>query len=511
MQRSIWRVCVGSVAMLIGWLVAWIASASAQIGLADVTVDGGLPVQNEISLTLVPGTVSGQPQVLLAAYNDNPTAGGLGLGVSRSTDGGANWSSAQLPYPTSSLPGVIYNWSFDPTATADTQGNLFAAHIAVDNAVGGANGLYVWRSGDLGQSWLETEVSVAGAAAGFPDFTYRFNDRCQITADRFSTSSYKDNVYISWIKDRGFYNQSTPPPSGLPEGDIYFAYSTDNGANFTSVPTPLNDQGMNRDMGNMPIPRVGADGTVYVSWLDYNVWTGGTGNIYLDTSTDGGVTWGGDQLVSTINLPPLNVSDATGISDALAKGAPVLATSSTQAQELYLVYAANPATPGDEADIFFIKSTNGGVAWSSPLRINTDLTISDQILPWVDVKPDGTIDIAWYDRRNDPGDQLWDIYVTRSIDGGASFLPEFRLNDQPFFTPNNSHGKWMGEYLGLVTDGDYGYVAWTSSVYDLAGDVLFDKFANSSIVPEPSSWILLLGAAATQLLAALLRRRHNSC
>ncbi|MGW8257660.1 MAG: sialidase family protein, partial [Thermoguttaceae bacterium] len=221
-------------------------------------------------------------------------------------------------------------------------------------------------------------------------------------------------------------------------------------------------------------------------------------------STDGGVSWGGPQNVATINLPPLNVSDASGISDALAKGAPVLATSPTQAQDLYLVYAAKPTTLGDEADIFFIKSTNGGSSWSSPLQLNTDNTTCDQILPWVDVKPNGTIDVAWYDRRNDSADQLWDVYVTRSIDGGNTFMPECQLNDQSFATPSN---MWMGEYLGLVADSSYGYAAWSSSINDSAGgDIYFDKFPNSSIVPEPSSFIIILGAAFTQFIVVFFRR-----
>jgi len=503
------------------------AAASAQFGGTDSIVDAGGVVQNEISLTLIPGTVSGQPQTLLAAYNDDPywpPNSGAGLGVSYSTDGGATWTGipgatvGQLPYPAPTaggpIPGAVFNWAFDPTATADTQGNLFVGHIAADTSVGGDNGLYVWRSGDGGLSWTQSAVSEQAAAVGFPDFAYRFNDRCQITADRTTGGAYSntDRIYIAWIQDRGYYNQGSPPPSGLPESDIYCSYSNDGGVTF-STPLMINQPtGLplyQQEMGNMPVPRVAADGTAYVSWLDYNVWTGGTGTIYLTSSNDGGVTFPTVTQVATINLPPLNVNDGSGATDALAKGAPVLATSPTNANNLYMVYAADPdGLGGDDADIFFIRSTNQGTSWSAPLRLNTDTTPNDQILPWIDVKANGTIDVAWYDRRNDvlpPGDQFWDVFITRSTNGGASFSQQVRLNDQSFITPQTTiSGPWMGEYLGLVVDADHAYVAWTSSVVDTNGDVYFDKIANVAI-PEPSAFLLLaLGG-----LPMLLRRRRR--
>jgi hypothetical protein len=297
--------------------------------------------------------------------------------------------------------------------------------------------------------------------------------------DRFTASPRTDNVYIAWIRDKGWYQYN--PGFFSPPSDIWFSRSTDNGQTF-SPRVQINDP--NQILSNMPIPRVAADGTVLVSWLDYDVWTGGAGTIWLDKSTDGGQNWGKDQLVAAINLPPLNVTTgASPAPDARAKGAPVLATSPTNANELYMVYAADPDGPlADEADIFLIRSTDQGTTWSSPLRVNTDGTVNDQILPWIDVKANGTIDVVWYDRRNDilpPGDQLGDVYLAQSNDGGQSFLPEVRLNDQSFPTP--AGGTWMGEYLGLVVDSSYAYVAWTTSLEPSgAGDVYFDKTANAT-------------------------------
>jgi len=448
-------------------LLAAVGSISAYAG-PDVPVDPASSiVQNEISLAVVPGSLKGPPVVLLAAYNDNPYPGGFGLGVSYSTNAGASWTSIQLPFPTNSLAGVKSTWAFDPTATADTQGNLFVGHISSFSSVGSASGLYVHKSANNGVSWqIPVEVSVDGAATNNPDPNYRFNDRCQIVADTFSASPRKDNIYAAWIKDRGL-NQPSP------WSDIYFSYSTDSGASF-STPIQINNTNFS-NMANMPIPAVAPDGTVYVSWLDYDVTVGGTGTIYLDSSTDGGATWVSNRLVAAINLPPLNVTTAFLVSDALAKGAPVLAVSPSDPNDLYLMYAYNnPANPLDEADIYFMSSTNGGYAWSTAIQVNDDPSNNDQILPWMAVMRNGTIVAAWYDRRNDASDANWDVYTTTSTDGGVTFSPNQPVNDPGTAAPTPVGGTWMGEYLGLTVDSRYAYFMWTSAWLDTAGDLYFD-------------------------------------
>jgi hypothetical protein len=376
--------------------------------------------------------------------------------------------------------------AFDPTITADANGNTYAGFIADGATTMGGwpdSGLYVCKSTNGGKNWgSPVQVSYDSPSLPVPpDPNYRFNDRCQIIADTFrGTSSDVNNVYITWIKDRGWYVNDG---NTRPLGDIYFSRSTDYGVTFS---TPFTINQTDHNMANMPIPAITSDGTVYVSWMDYDVWNGKVGTVYIRKSTDGGQTFpawgGGDHYITTINLPPFYVSNSIYIQNTKTKGAPVLAASPKDANNLFLVYAADPNDgSGDEADIFFIRSTNKGQNWSSPIQVNDDPTITDQVLPWMAVKADGTIDIVWYDRRNDSNDVYWDVYIAKSTDDGISFSINLKVSDQSFPAPTVS-GGWVGEYLGLDVDANDAYIGFTSSITDIPnGNIYFDKIGNAGI------------------------------
>ena len=429
------------------------------IGDTFMDLDPGLSfTQNEISMAVVP--VSGN---LIAAYNDQPYPGGPGIGVSYSTDQGQTWNPQQLTIPINSIAGVQMVDVFDPTVTANDSGHIFVAHIGTDFnwATGPVSGLYVHKSVDGGMNWMPpVQVDIQAGAVGNPDPNYRFNDRCQIRADINPASPYYHNIYLAWIQDRGW--------GGNPLSDIYVSVSTDGGNNFTNafqINNPLDS------LGNLPIPEITSNGDVYVLWMDYNVTTGGNGVMLLDKSTDGGITWSPDITVDTILLPPLRLN---GGIDVQAKGAAILRSDPLNPNQLYIVYAADPDTLGpDEADIFFIKSVDGGLTWSSPLCINDDATITDQVLPWMEVRPNGVIDIVWYDRRNDPSDLLWDVYFATSTDGGNSFSMNVQLNTTSFASPQTNSGAWYGEYMALANTNSMAFIGFTSSAIDSKGDVLF--------------------------------------
>ena len=78
---------------------------------------------------------------------------------------------------------------------------------------------------------------------------------------------------------------------------------------------------------------------------------------------------------------------------------------------------------------------------SAPTKVNDvdpkrDWDFSDQ-MPTLGVAPNGRIDVAWYDYRNDPtfkqGDTrngFQDVYYASSVDGGRTWSKNRPLNDR---------------------------------------------------------------------------------
>ena len=74
--------------------------------------------------------------------------------------------------------------------------------------------------------------------------------------------------------------------------------------------------------------------------------------------------------------------------------------------DIYVTYNNKPAGV-DKGDIFLVQSTDGGVTWGAPLRINDDTTTTDQWQPTLAVTPDGSnLGIFYYSRQEDPVELL---------------------------------------------------------------------------------------------------------
>ncbi|MCP3962979.1 MAG: exo-alpha-sialidase [bacterium] len=493
-------------------VVAWPVLALAGVDV-KINSDAAGTVQNEIRITQNATDANN----FVVAYNDNAGAASSPLGVSFSLDAGATWLDRQLGVPTHPIlmppspdDGISLSFIFDPFIDSDSLGNIYAGYIATDGSGGGPGGIYIERSTDKGATWSGPDTIDFDVRAGMlppppmPD-PYRFNDRPDMTVDG------SDHVYVVWIKDVG---------QGLPTSDIYFAKSpppvvpgpmNPTGLDFTGVPAgSIAPKTINDNPGGMPLPAppsdfanvpdvaVAANGTIYVSWIDVDVtdMNPKPGTLHLDRSTDGGVSFTTDQVAQNITALSNHMSTLGGAMDDARSGSyPAIATNPSSSTTVYMVYAADPMGAADEADIFFTRSTMSGstATWSTPLTVNDDATTRDQIHPMIVVKSDGTIDVAWYDKRNAANDDMWDVYVAKSTDGGTTFSTNVRVTDQSFATPTNLPGSepWLGEYLGLVVDATDAYFAFTSAVSgDTKGDVYFDSLANSMVPVELQTFVV---------------------
>lgn len=490
--------CCGAVAA-----VTSIAHCGSDV---KINIDTPGTVQNEVRLVH-----NGALNTLIAAYNDlNGSVSPNPLGVSFSINGGLNWTDVQLSVPQDPFnpPGSTLPAIFDPFVGTSPINDVYVGYIATQGGVplpgsGLGSGLFIERSENGGMTWSgPTMISADPPAVGA---VFRGNDRPTMDVNPFG------RVVVTWIKDVGvnaptsdiYYAASNPPPGPGP-GPF-----PPTGLSF-GIPVTVNDNPNGTDFANVPDVAIHPNGKTYVAWIDVDVTVcdAATATIKIDrTQEPGPPLFGIDKPVATIDPLPKHLSTSAGPGtddDARAGSYPAIAVDDGDGtgQTIYLAYAAE-APAGDEGDIFFTKSIDGGNNWTMPLRINDDSTITDQMHPAIDAfqSPSGThVVIAWYDKRHCANDDRWDVYMTRSVNGGTTFGANRLVSDQTFVTatavpttppvgatclPAQQPEPWMGEYLGVDLDLAYtAHIAFTSTRNgDPRGDVYYDRIPASAVKP----------------------------
>jgi prepilin-type processing-associated H-X9-DG protein len=111
---------------------------------------------------------------------------------------------------------------------------------------------------------------------------------------------------------------------------------------------------------------------------------------------------------------------------------------------------------GDD-DVFLRRSSDGGRTWAPAVKVNDNPQDgSPQFLPKVDVAADGRVNVLFLDGRNDKERKvLLDAYLATSTNGGKSF-ENIRLSDRSFDskvgpTFGDDYGTDFGTKLGLAS------------------------------------------------------------
>jgi hypothetical protein len=174
-------------------------------------------------------------------------------------------------------------------------------------------------------------------------------------------------------------------------------------------------------------------------------------------STDGGQTWSKPIRIS--NNPVVNdVDPDTGFplrtGADIGGGLPDIAAD-PKSGALYVVWEDSRFS-GTHNDIALSKSTDGGLTWSAPQKVNQTPSPVEAFTPMVDVLPDGTVAVTYYDiRNNTPAPGLaTDYFAAVSHDGGATWA-ESQITPTSFddTTAPVSRGYFLGDYQGLANDG----------------------------------------------------------
>ena len=338
-------------------------------------------------------------------------------GFAYTTNGGTRWIA----------PGVLENNVFrsDPVLNSDTAGRFFYLSL-LQNFFDD-----LWRSITGGQSWTRV-----GPADG--------GDKQWFTIDNTNSSGHGFQ-YQCWSTDGNNY------------GGRQFTRSTDGGLTWLD---PIN------------VPNSPAWGTLDVDSAG-NLFIGGvnlnTGGIWCVRSTNAkngavvptfdrstAVNLGGDIVFAE----PINPEGLVG-QVFLA----VDRSGTTTNDNVYMLASVQPPGFTNGSDVMFVRSTNGGITFSAPRRINED-PVNHAKWHWfgtLSVAPSGRIDVVWYDTRNSPNNVTSQLFYSFSIDGGNTWSPNLAVSNpfNPFIGyPNQSK---IGDYITVVSDDDSANVAYAAT------------------------------------------------
>ncbi len=406
---------------------------------AGATDGGNINANNSPTLVKNPR----RPANLVVVSRVDTPAYACGLRVSE--DRGSKWKSVEVPIPPGEEPKC-----FAPDATFAADGTLYMTYLTLRGNGNTPNAVWLVRSSDGGRTLSEPR-KVAG----------RLRFQVRLTTD----PKRPKRLYLTWLQasDVALLRFAAP---GNP---IEATRSDDGGATWTK-PVRVSDPGRGRVLA--PAPAVGPDGALYVLYLDvgddrldYEGVHEGSGGpphpgrfaLVLGRSTDGGATWEqslvDDRVVPTRRfiafLPPfpsLAVDGSTG--------------------RIFAAFEDGSASP---SDVHVWSLARGERAWEGPTRVN-DTPARDgtsQYLPKIALAPDGRLDVAYYDRRNDSTNRFNDVSLQSSSDAGKTFSSKVALTDRTFDSGIGAGSERglpdLGSRLGLVSERSGVLAAWTDT------------------------------------------------
>ncbi len=515
----------------------WRAAGVAGLLAVGVAVQGGPalgadPVRvsqpTQLTRDADPTRTYGSPYVLIDPHNRlNVVAATVEMRsrtcrLFRSGDGGQSWKLLDA------LPGPRnYPFCFQTSGSVTESpmawgrnGTLYYALVGWDvNDGGDARGnlsVVVARSSNLGTSWDSTVARDTRPLTGADTETNRPVSGLAVD----STTGKEDIVYVTYRRN---LSSATPAVPSRP----FVAVSTDGGKTFGTpvdmqeawAKEPKNVTGTIPDDKKIPVNLSGFNpvATVDNKGTFYSLWERRTSNVtpspnfayYVSKSTDQGKTF--------------QTFEAFAETPNLAGGFLVWSKEGGPEGTLHAIWHAKPGQTQGDTDIYYRRSTDGAKTWSEPIRLNDDdqAKLNTQLLPSLSVAPNGRVDAAWWDFRDDPGLYVNDVYYAYSTDNGATWSKNIRITDR---SVNRKIGPWsngfdMRQPVGIASTDAYTVFAWddtrngddTGQAQDMySATVQFKTLASST--PNAVRYALAVLGGVTvvgvglMILAAVRRR-----
>jgi len=440
-----------------------------------------VPPEPEISPAGVDVPLGGnanEPTVAVNPLNALNIAAANNGGERVSINGGATWSAILIP----PMPAG-YVWAGDPSLAFDSQGRLFLAHLGFFVANGGLDVMVTRINPATGAVIAGPfRVSTTGQTNALG------NDKEWLAADRFIGSGFQDRLYCSWTE----FN-----PGGT---RVLTSFSSNQGVNW-SVPLQLGTsaiEGFVWPTHNAVAP----NGDVYVAYHAQPTFVGGapdgvSGRIWVCRSTNGGVTFPQKNNAFAAGAADMTFNVQTSANGKIAgtqfwlQGSvqPWVLPDPTHNGHVYVVANDDPdnnVNAGDPANVYIARSTNFGVAWGAPARVDGGPGTTFQVMPTAAIDDDtGCIAVHWYDNRrgtkNANNRFLLDVNYTVSRDSGVTFGNDGQINDATFDPdlgapvrfPGPPPTTRIGEYNGVAMAAGDVFAVWTGNTVN-GQQMMFD-------------------------------------
>ncbi len=383
--------------------------------------------QTEVPITRHPQN----PLIMFASANTYYGGTTFSVGSYATTDGGTTW------FGSDTLNNGIFNYG-DPGPAIDKDGRFHMTYINLQGRMGAS------YSTNNGITW-STEFVIPGSTTN--------SDKNLAGSDGIPASPYFGRTYMAYTEFGGsFFNR------------ILLSYTSNGGVSWTTA-APVSPPPLGQNIHQGADVKVGPNGEVYVVWANQP----GIGTVYEDSlgfakSTDGGVTW---------TVSRCNASDMNGIRDFTSafmgirvNGFPRIDVDISSGQRRGWIYVTTsekflaPAT--DLADIVLHRSSDGGNTWVKR-RVNQDTPGNGkrQYFGTVNVDDQGGVNVLYYDTRNTPTNDSSEVYLSRSLDGGETWV-DMLISDRKFKPKPVSGlaGGYQGDYIGITSGNSVLWPYW---------------------------------------------------
>ncbi len=446
-----------------------------------------------------------EPAIAVNPLNSNNIATTSLFELRVSTNNGGTFSAA-----TAATFPATHTSCGDSSVAFDSQGRLFWTYLGCVSGTSRADIFIAQVNPTTGAILTGYPINVtASPGVNLPAASGSSHDKQWLAADHFpgSASPFRDRLYIVWT-------DLTTTPSV-----IRTTSSADQGQNW-SAPVTLSaatGEGFVWPSHNA----VAANGDVYVAYHSQPTFTnnepnGTSGQIFVLRSTDGGVTYPQKTTAFTGGNADItfNVQTDTRILNGSASwtqgsAQPWVLPDPINQNNVYVVAADDPTNANngagfDDMDVFIARSTNQGVSWNAPVRVDAGPAGTTQFFPTAAIDDRSQcLAVAWYDTRagvtNTGGNFLLDVFERTSCDGGVNFGPEFRVNDARFDPDVNAIQRFagppptlrIGEYIGVaIVNGIVTHTVWTGNSATNRQQIMYDNTVAAGVGPIHSYAIL---------------------